>query len=163
MGGGTTALKAVGSAAWEIVKEGVDVSSAGSFTGAIPSSLNPSDLHGWKTKSGTWSILTENFLATDVIDVKLKYSFDYNGQNAKFPSALFVNNFTIYCVRAEVMTPYTCTVSAKLNGRPRNAGPKDSAIAAVPLQIKQVCGNPQRKVSETFILEVDGAGNVKVK
>lgn len=163
MSGGTTALKAVGSAAWEIVKDAVDVSSANSFTGAIPSSLKPGDLHGWKTKSGSWSLLAENHLATDVIDVKLKYAFDYNGQNAKFPGALFVNNFTIFCTNADVLTPYTCTIAAKLIGRPRNVGSKTSVIAAVPLQIKQVYGNFQRKVSETFVLEVDGTGNVKVK
>lgn len=160
---GGAALKAVGSAAWDIVKEGANVSSTSSFTGAIPSDLKFTDLWGWKSRSGTWGLLIENLWTFDVIDVKLKFSFDYNGQSDKYPGALFINNFTVYCTSADVWTPYTCSISAKLSGKPKNVGSKTKVIAAVPLQIKQVYGNFTRKVSETFVIEVDGTGKHKIK
>ena len=158
------AIVNAGKTAWDVVKDGAAKSgAASSFCSAVPKNLKFTDLSGWKSKSGTWKILLENFYGQKVVDVELKYSFDYNGSSSKAPGALFVNNFTVYSPKASVLWGYECNVSATVKGNPINVGSAKKIVGAVPLLVSSSYGNMFRIASDTMLLQARGDGKLVVK
>ena len=158
------AIVNAGKTAWDVVKEGAAKSgAASSFCSAVPKNLKFTELSGWKSKSGSWRILLENGFGQNVVDVELKYSFDYNGSSDKAPGALFVNNFTVYSTKASVLWGYECDVSATVKGNPTNVGSKTKVIGAVPLLVSSSYGNMFKIQSRTLMLQARGDGKLVVK
>jgi hypothetical protein len=155
------AIVNAGKTAWDIVKDGAAKSgAASSFCSAVPDNLKFTELSGWKTKTGTWRYLLENLYGANVVDVQMKYSFDYNGQSDKAPGALFVTNFTVYSTKASVLWGYECNISATVKGSPTNVGSKTRVIGAVPLLVTASYGSMLRVVSNTMMLQARGDGRL---
>lgn len=156
------AIVNAGKTAWDIVKDGKATSSAASsYCSAVPEKVPFNKLYGWKKKTGTWDVIVENFYGWDVIDCKLKYSFQYGGRCDDFPGALFMTNFSVYSPSCSVSWGVGFDVDATTRGKAFNSGSKKKVVGACPLLVRYSASG-LNNLSTTIELTARGDGSLGV-
>jgi hypothetical protein len=152
-----------GKTAWDIVKDNKAQSGASSsFCSAVPENVKFTELSGWKTKSGSWKYLIENFYGMDCVEVELVYSFDYAGTSEKMKGSQFVNNFSVYAKSASAIWGYNGNVNATVKGNAVNVGSAKAIIGAIPLLVTASVSTVLKSDSTTWLMRARGDGGLDV-
>jgi len=152
----------LGKTAWDIVKDGKATSGAQtSFCSAVPANIPFNELSGWKNQSKEWEWNISGGFGNDLVEATLKYNFQYAGITDKVKNAVFVTNFSVWCVKIEVAFLAGANINATVKGDPYNAGSKDKPIAAIPLLVTAAF-NGSNALSRTWLLTAHGDGSLSV-
>jgi hypothetical protein len=182
-GGG---LVNAGMAAWNVINSGAPSGSyASAYASAIPGfSYNWGNITGWKgPKEMVYRYKVTNLMGIDVIDVKYKVSFYYDGTedySGKGSSNLaagyfaqtgqaatreeskihghYITNFTVQPVSVNVKWGWHFDLAVKMSD-PMNIGSKMEPVAALQASLNWIRSTPFSTNGGTLTYNVDGLGN----
>jgi hypothetical protein len=184
-GGG---LVNAGLAAWSVVNSGAPSGSyASAYASAIPGfSFNWGNVAGWKgPKEMVYRYTVTNLMGVNVIDVKYKISFYYDGtedySGEPQPKAMagyvaqatggatrdearvhghYITNFTVQPVSVNIKWGWHFDLAVRMSD-PMNIGTKLEPVAALQASLNWIRSTPFSTDGGTLTYNVDGLGNFK--
>jgi hypothetical protein len=183
-GGG---LVNAGATAWGVITSGAPSGSyATAYASAIPGfSFNWVNVSGWKgPKQMVYHTVVTNLMGIDVIDVKYKISFfydgteDYSGKSTRLDNYVaqatggtgtkeeakvqgrYITNFTVQPVSINIKWGWKYDLSVKMSD-PMNIGTKMSPVSYLEASLNWIQSTPFSTTGGTITYGVDGLGNFK--
>ncbi len=184
--GAAGGLVNAGATAWGVITSGAPSGSyATAYASAIPGfSFNWGNVSGWKgPKEMIYHTVVTNLMGINVIDVKYKISFfydgseDYSGKSARLDNYVaqatgssakeeakvqgrYITNFTVQPVSINIKWGWKYDLSVKMSD-PMNIGTKMNPVAYLQASLNWIQSTPFSTNGGTLTYGVDGKGNFK--